>query len=103
MDNFIKISKPSGNRNGLGFKHISKQKEKVVKKYSFIYQKAKKPLKSNITSNIKNIKIWIPKTNNNLIRQKHIDNFLNNVVYNKNYVCKGTNPTWVWLPSTPNI
>ena len=99
MENLIKASKPSGNRNGIVFKNTSKQKGNDAKNYS--YKKTKTPPRSNI--NTKNMKIWIPKTNNNLIRQKHINNFLDNVVYNKNYVHKGTKPSWVWLPTPPNI
>ena len=86
MENLIKTSKPSGYRNGIGFKNSPKQKANNIKKYSFIYEKTK-----NSKSNVKNIKIWIPKTNNNLIRQKHINNFLENVVYNKNYIHKVPN------------
>ena len=65
LENLIKTSKPPGNRNGIGFKNIPKQKGNNIKKYSFIYQKTKECEK-----NTKNIKIWIPKTNNNFIREK---------------------------------
>jgi hypothetical protein len=97
LENLIKISKPSSNKNGIGFKNSSKQKEKVAKNLS--YKKTKSLPKS--TFNTKIIKIWIPKTNNHLIRQKYINNYMENVVYNKNYIYKGTKPSWVWLPS-PN-
>ena len=87
LENLIKTSKPSGNRNGIGFKNSSKQKGNNAKNISYI--KTRSFSKSKL--NIKNMKIWIPKTNNNLIRQKHINNFVENVVYNKNYIHKVPN------------
>ena len=97
MDNLIKFSKPPGNRNGLGFKKSLKHKN-----YSSLYNRFKKSDTAEKMSNTKIIKIWIPKSNNKLIRQKHINNYLKNVVHNKNYSFKGPKPSWVWQPSLSN-
>ena len=47
----------------------------------------------------KSIKIWVPKTNNNLIRKKYINTFLETVHKNKDYIFNwDTEPSWVWFP-----
>ena len=49
----------------------------------------------------KTINIWVPKTNNKLIRKKYISSFIENVHNNENYIYKrDTKPTWVWFPKT---
>ena len=45
------------------------------------------------------VKIWVPKTNNILIRNKYIKAFMDSVHNNKNYIYKkDTGPNWVWFP-----
>ena len=47
----------------------------------------------------KTIQIWVPKTNNNLIRNQYINSFIDSVHKNKNFIFKGNSkPNWVWLP-----
>ena len=48
---------------------------------------------------LKTIRLWVPKTNNSLIRKKYITSFIESVHKNKNYIYKGkTEPSWVWFP-----
>ena len=50
-------------------------------------------------TNLKTIKIWIPKINNSLIRKRYINSFIKSVHKNINYIYKGnTEPSWVWFP-----
>ena len=73
---------------------------KAKKNLSSSYFKPK-PIVKFQKKNAKTIKIWVPKTNNNLIRNKYIQHFMNTVHYNPNYVYKGdTGPVWVWIPKT---
>ena len=52
-------------------------------------------IKSAFSKEIKTIRIWIPKTNNNLIRNKYIKSFMGTVHFNDNLFLKGTlNPIW---------
>ena len=47
----------------------------------------------------KSIMIWVPKTNNNLIRKNYIKSFIMSVHKNENFIFKGNSkPNWVWLP-----
>ena len=85
LSKIIENSRPSSNKSGLGYK----------KKLKFSSNEKKKIDSKRINK----IEIWVPKTNNNLIRNKHIKSFMESVHNNKNYLYKrDTKPTWVWLP-----
>ena len=112
MTKIIESSQSISDKQGLGYnKHETKkhlrnkmkkkvQKTEAKKNLSLLYSKPKPVVKFQ-KKNVKTIKIWVPKTNNNLIRNKYIQNFMNTLHLNINYVYKGdTRPTWVWTPKT---
>ena len=115
LTKIIESSQSATNKQGLGNKkqvvkkHLGnkrKRKNKVVqeteakKNLSLLYSKPK-PIVKFQKKNVKTIKIWVPKTNNNLIRNKRIQIFLNSVHHNPNYIYKrDTGPVWVWTPKT---
>ena len=111
LTKIIESSQSASNKQGLGYKkqEIKKQpnnnrkkiqKAEDKKNLGSLYSKPKPVVKFQ-KKNTKTIKIWVPKTNNNLIRNKYIQQFMNSVHYNPNYVYKGdTGPVWVWIPKT---
>ena len=57
----------------------------------------RKPIRTKEETKI--VQIWVPKTNNILIRNKYIKTFMDSVHNNKNYIYKkDTEPNWVWFP-----
>jgi len=110
LSQLINSSKPSNNKKGLGFDKIKSKipESKNTSLYSNFHKSGKKI--QSITSkkksyaqkfeNQRSIKIWIPKSNYVLIRQKHINKFLIEVHLNKNFKFQNsTKPSWVWLPT----
>ena len=112
-ENLTKIfesSQSATNKHGLGYKkqdtkkHLGNKRKKKVqetkakKNHSLLYSKPK-PVVNFQKKNVKTIKIWVPKTNNNLIRNNYIQQFMNTVHHN--YIYKGdTGPVWIWTPKT---
>ena len=97
LPRIVENSQSISNKHGLGYK------KKVKKSQSSNLNKVKSnktPTSLNrLVSNT--ISIWIPKTNNKLIRKKYISSFIEDVHNNKNYIYKrDTKPTWVWFPKT---
>ena len=112
LTKIIESSQSISDKQGLGYnkhetkKHLRNKRKKKVQKteakknLSLLYFKPKPVVKFQ-KRNVKTIKIWVPKTNNNLIRNKYIQQFMNNVHFNNNYIYKGdTGPKWVWTPKT---
>ena len=101
LSNIIENSQSTSNKRGLGYtqKHIAPFKhEQNRRKFSKPKSNIVEPKRKN---EIKAIKIWVPKTNNSLIRNKYIKSFLENVHKSQNYIYKGTTEsTWVWFPKT---
>ena len=59
----------------------------------------REPIKTKVETKI--VKIWVPKTNNILIRNKYIKTFMDSVHNNKNCIYKkDTKPNCVWFPKT---
>ena len=101
LSNIIKNSQSTSNKRGIGYskKHIAPPKSnhnrRLVSKPKSIIENSRKKIDE------KSIKIWVPKTNNNLIRNKYIKTFIEKVHKNQDYVYKGnTESTWVWFPKT---
>ena len=112
LTKIIESSQSISDKQGLGYnkqetkKHLGNKRKKKVQKteakknLSLLYSKPKPVVKFQ-KKNVKTIKIWVPKTNNNLIRNKYIQQFMNTVHFNNNYIYKGdTGPKWVWTPKT---
>ena len=88
LSSILENSQSSNNKSGLGFK----------KQNNFAKSRINN-IKKTVYPNTKTIKIWIPKTNSVLIKNKHIKMFMETVHNNKNYIYKGNSePLWVWLP-----
>ena len=94
--NIIENSQSVSNKKGLGYDKESKapQKHENERRIDFRPSTTKPILKE-----LKTIRLWVPKTNNSLIRKKYITSFIESVHKNKNYIYKGkTEPSWVWFP-----
>lgn len=99
LNHLINTFKPAFDKNGLGFKKskVSKPKRNYASLYTNFRKLKDNGSKKKIISST--IRIWVPKTNNLLIRNKYIDKFLSEVHLNSNFIFKGsTKPEWVWLP-----
>ena len=101
LSNIIQNSQSTSNKRGLGFtqKYIAPHRRIQNKKILSSPKSIRVNPKRNDRTN--SIKIWVPKTNNSLIRNKYIKSFLENVHKSQNYIFKGnTESTWVWFPKT---
>ena len=101
LSKILENSQSSSNKHGLGYKkesNISKIKNTNSKRNIDSKQRLlRKPIKTKEETKI--VQVWVPKTNNILIRNKYIKTFMDSVHNNKNYIYKkDTEPNWVWFP-----
>lgn len=72
------------------------------RKYVPLYTNLKKNKNTKSQTDLENpktISIWILKSNNTLIRNKCVNNFISKVHLSSNYIFNGsTKPSWVGLP-----
>ena len=101
LSNIIENSQSTSNKRELGYtqKYIAPHRRVQNKKIlSSPKNNIVNPKRIDRTNSIK---IWVPKTNNSLIRNKYIKSFLENVHKSQNYIYKGnTESIWVWFPKT---
>ena len=96
MFNIIENSQSVSNKKGLGYDKESKAPQKHDNKRRIDFRPSTTKL---FLKELKTIRLWVPKTNNSLIRRKYITSFIESVHKNKNYIYKGkTEPSWVWFP-----
>ena len=102
LSKILENSQSSSSKHGLGYKKeskIPKKKNTNLKRNMDSKQQIllKKPIKTKVETKV--VKIWVPKTNNVLIRNQYIKTFMDNVHHNENFIYKkDTKPNWVWFP-----
>ena len=85
LSNILENSQSTSNKKGLGYPKKSKTLSKKEIRRNIFYPTTR-PKRNN---NSKTIKIWVPKTNNSLIRNKYINTFLETIHKNENYILRG--------------
>ena len=98
LSKIIETSQSVSNKKGQGYTKKSVAPPKIKQNERNISKPKSTIVQPKRDQNSKTIKIWVPKTNNSLIRNKYIKSFLENVHKSQNYLYKGnTESSWVWF------